>query len=310
LDAARPAPRAWLPAVLFACTLVTIFTTFLVSFVGVITASGGLQVSAAGVRAALQFTLATVTILGAHEFGHYILARRHGVNASLPYFIPVPLLGFGTLGAVIRVRDRIPTRNALVDIGAAGPLAGFLVALPFLAWGYAHTSWVVAPPLSSGLPGTMSLLALVQHGFPTGDFTVYSDNLLLRGFQRVFLGASLPGREAAPHPFILAGWLGTLVTMLNLVPIGQLDAGHLTHALFGRRARLIGRGALLSLLPLGVFVSAHWLVWFLVVSFFVGVRHPEVSRPEEPLSRGRVWLCAVTGVVGVLCFLPAPIVVG
>ena len=252
--------------------------------------------------------MATLSILGAHELGHYVLARRHRVSASLPYFIPLPLLGFGTLGAVIRIRDRIPTRNALVDIGAAGPLAGFLVCLPFLAWGYAHTRFIPVPPTGATVLGPMSLWSVLQHGIPRLDPPIYGDNLLLRLFERAFLGPRPPGMDVDAHPFVFGGWFGTLVTMLNLFPVGQLDAGHLTYAVFGRPARVIGAVALLLLGALTVVVSFTWLAWLLVVLLVVGVKHPPVTAPEDPLGAARGWLCVATLVVAVLCFLPAPFV--
>lgn len=293
---------------LFGCTLVTVFATFLLIQTGAWTDSGAILIRPGALRASLEFTLAAVSILGAHELGHYVLARRHGVSASLPYFIPLPLLGFGTLGAVIRVRDRIPTRNALVDIGAAGPLAGFLVALPFLAWGYAHSQFVPTPPTGDTLLGPMSLWSVVQHGMPRLEPVIYADNLVLRLFERVFLGPRPVGMDVAAHPFVTAGWLGTLITMLNLFPVGQLDAGHLTFALFGERARMLGRLTLLGLAGLTLTVSFTWIAWLLVVSLVVGVRHPPVVRPEEPLGALRGWVCAATLVVALLCFLPAPFV--
>ncbi len=284
----------------------TVFGTYLVTQTESWTDSGVFQLSRAGLVGSLQFTVATISILGAHELGHYVLARHHRVSASLPYFIPLPLLGFGTLGAVIRVRDRIPTRNALVDIGAAGPLAGFVVCLPFLAWGYAHTRFIAVPPAGAPILGPMSLVGVLQHGFPRLDPTVYGDNLLLRLFEWTFLGPRPPGMDVEAHPFVLAGWLGTLVTMLNLFPIGQLDAGHLTYAVFGNRARIIGRCALVALGALTVALSFTWVVWLLVVALIIGVRHPPVTVPEEPLGAARGWLCVASLVVGVLCFLPAP----
>ncbi len=291
---------------LFGCTLVTVFATYLLMIAGAWTDSGAVQVSRRALWSSLEFTVAVVSILGSHELGHWVLARRHGVSASLPYFIPLPLLGFGTLGAVIRVRDRIPTRNALVDIGAAGPLAGFLVALPFLAWGYAHSRFYPVPPTGGVVLGPMSLWSVVQHGFPRMDPGLYAENLLLRGFERLFLGPRPPGMDVDAHPFVLAGWLGTLVTMLNLFPIGQLDAGHLTHAVLGERARALGRLALVGLGVMTVVFSFTWIAWLLVVWLVVGVRHPPVTRPEEPLGAARGWLCAATLVVALLCFLPAP----
>jgi len=294
--------------VLFACTLVTVFGTYLLVLTGAWTDSGAIRIQPGALLASFQFTVATVSILGAHEFGHYILARRHRVSASLPYFIPLPLLGFGTLGAVIRVRDRIPTRNALVDIGAAGPLAGFLVALPFLAWGYAHSRFFAVPPTADTFLGPMSLWSVVHHGWPQLDSPIYADNLLLRAFERMFLGPRPPGMDVLAHPFVIAGWLGTLITMLNLFPVGQLDAGHLSHAVLGKRARLLGVLTLVGLGVMTVVVSFTWVVWLLVVSLVVGIRHPEVTRPDEPLSAARGWVCAATFAVAVLCFLPAPFV--
>jgi membrane-associated protease RseP (regulator of RpoE activity) len=287
---------------------VTVFITFLLTQTDAWTDTGAIRLSKAAVVGSLQFTLAVVSILGAHELGHYVLARRHRVSASLPYFIPLPLLGFGTLGAVIRVRDRIPTRNALVDIGAAGPLAGFLVCLPFLAWGYAHSRFAPLPPTGSTVLGPMSLWGVLHHGLPRLEPIIYGDNLLLRLLERIFLGPRPPGTDVIAHPFVIAGWLGSLITMLNLFPVGQLDAGHLTYALYGRRARAIGWIALLLLAGLAVLVSFTWVAWLLVVFLVVGVRHPPVTLPEDPLSASRGWLCVATLVVAVLCFLPAPFV--
>jgi membrane-associated protease RseP (regulator of RpoE activity) len=287
---------------------VTVFWTYLLTQAGAWTDSGAIRISRAALVSSLQFTVAVVSILGAHELGHYVLARRHRVSASLPYFIPLPLLGFGTLGAVIRVRDRIPTRNALVDIGAAGPLAGFLVCLPFLAWGYAHSRFEPLPPTGSTFLGPMSLWSVLEHGLPRLDPFLYGDNVLLRLFERAFLGPRPPGMDVLAHPFVIAGWLGSLVTMLNLFPVGQLDAGHLTYALFGNTARAIGAGALLLLAALALLVSFTWVAWLLVVLLVVGVKHPPVTFPEEPLGAARGWLCVATLVVAVLCFLPAPFV--
>ena len=286
----------------------TVFVTYLLTQTDAWTDTGAIRISKAALVGSLQFTVAVVSILGAHELGHYVLARRHRVSASLPYFIPLPLLGFGTLGAVIRVRDRIPTRNALVDIGASGPLAGFLVCLPFLAWGYAHSRFAPLPPTGPTLLGPVSLWGVLHHGLPRLDPIIYGDNLLLRLVERLFLGPRPPGTDVIAHPFVIAGWLGSLITMLNLFPIGQLDAGHLTYALYGKRARAIGWGALLLLAGLAVLVSFTWVAWLLVVLLVVGVKHPPVTVPDDPLSASRGWLCVATLVVAVLCFLPAPFV--
>lgn len=265
------------------------------------------------------YAFAAVAILGTHEMGHYVLARWHGVDTTLPYFIPVPL-GFGTLGAVIRIRSRIPTRNALVDIGAAGPLAGLAVAIPILIWGLLH-SHVGEVPV--GHPVGTSLLSVLHElsaylGSLTGGpayhapafdrtATIYGDSLLMKGLTWLVFGSIPHGQEVFVHPAVIAGWFGLLVTTLNLCPIGQLDGGHLAYALFGRRAQWVGRAASLGLLVLTVFFSVSWLVWFLVTRFAIGFRHPAVVDPEEPVSTGRKVICWVGFAALVLCVIPVPI---
>jgi membrane-associated protease RseP (regulator of RpoE activity) len=169
---------------------------------------------------AAQFTAALLAILLAHEFGHFIAARVHKVDASLPYFIPLPLVSpFGTMGAVIRMRSDIPTRRALLDIGASGPLAGLALAIPLYAWGVAHSQVVALDSLAGGIR--------------------LGDSLLLHALDRVF-GPSVPeGMDVLLSPVAFAGWGGMLVTMINLLPISQLDGGHVAYALFGPRQNRI-----------------------------------------------------------------------
>lgn len=317
--ALRPAQKPLLHLALFVLTSLTIFEAFVSS-----QTSGGWN--RANITEALAFSLSLVAILGSHEMGHWVLARRHGVDASLPYFIPLPHFGFGTLGAVIRIRSRIPTRNALVDIGAAGPLAGFLVAIPILVWGYAHAQVVDVPVMSTTFPPLESavpvgralfqyLVALVHHllsGVPMpvgadayGAFL--GDNLLTLLIQKLTVGSLPPGKDLAANPYITAGWFGCIVTTLNLIPIGQLDGGHLAFANFGGRAVRLGKVAALGLLGLVLFFNVSWLLWLLVASLVVGFRHPDVERPEEPLDAKRVGICIACAVVFLLCFIPSPI---
>ncbi|MFZ5472224.1 MAG: site-2 protease family protein [Myxococcota bacterium] len=278
--------------------------------------------SSGRVEEAVVFSLSLVLILGVHEMGHYVLARLHGVDVSLPYFLPLPA-GVGTLGAVIRIRGPIPHKNALVDIGAAGPLAGLLVAIPLMAYGLSQSEIVALPgPRPAAFPGDNSLWVLlpelghyltaklsgtyVPAAPVTKAYMLYGDNLLLLGLQRLVLGPLPPGSEVSVHPTAFAAWFGMFVTMMNLVPIGQLDGGHLTHALWGARAQLVGKVVAVGLFLLIVFSSVLWLVWFLVVTVFIGFRHPEVTTPSEPLSRGRRWVCALTLLAFVLCAMPVP----
>jgi hypothetical protein len=225
---------------------------------------------AAAVEAA-AFTAALLAILLCHEFGHYIAARVHRVDASLPYFIPMPIVSpFGTMGAVIRMRSVIPTRRALMDIGAAGPLAGLVVAIPLYIWGIAHSK----------------VIALDALGANPVEF---GESLLTKLIEHVF-GPSVPeGMDIELSPVAFAGWAGMFVTMINLFPVGQLDGGHVAFSLFGPRqnriARWVHRSMLafffvslvsfvardlrsgLGLWHLGRHVqnSLFWLVWFEVL---------------------------------------------
>lgn len=318
----RPGDRPLLNLGLLTLTVATTFDAFLRGF------GEGLE-PAGQVTGALLFSVTLIAILGTHEMGHYVLARAHAVNASLPYFIPLPFLGVGTLGAVIRLRDRIPNRNALVDIGAAGPLAGLVVAIPLLAVGFAHSRVVDAPILSSSFPGEMSLWRIVprlvhllqghlhsawtgqpmpvEAEAPTAGYTVFGDSLLMLLIQRLVLGPLPAGKDVISHPMVVAGWFGLLVTMINLIPIGQLDGGHVTFAVLGRRARYVGWVAAAALAGLCLFVSAFWMVWLLVTSFAIGFQHPEVTVPEVPLTRGRKIISALCLLAFILCAMPVPL---
>src|SRR5215510_2567537 len=284
----RPGDNPTVNFALLAITLVTTCSTFAFTF-------------GSGFSSAAVFAVSLVLILGSHEMGHYLVARIHDVDTSLPYFIPLPFLGVGTLGAVIRIRGRIPHRNALVDIGAAGPLAGLLVAIPLLIFGLHQSKIVDLPAQAPDFLGESSLIALFDRAVqflmakwggtyqPEPDSAqslvfVFGDNLLMRALKLLVLGPLPPGKDIQEHPMVIAGWFGLLVTMLNLVPIGQLDGGHLTYALFGDRARTLGKLMALGMLGLCIFYSAGWLLWLLVTSKFIGFRHPPVIESEAPLS--------------------------
>ncbi|WP_043412831.1 site-2 protease family protein [Archangium violaceum] len=317
---ARVVNRPWLHLLLFVLTLGTTSLTFDSLFLG-----ASLPWSAR-LTEALTFSVALLTILGAHEMGHYVLARLHGVDASLPYFIPLPYLGVGTLGAVIRIRGRIPTRNALVDIGAAGPLAGLLVALPFLLWGLAHSPVVEVPEVSSSFPGRTSLWSLggdflqwlqvklslapaspAHEALPQHALLIFGDGPLMKGLKWLVVGPLPPGKALQEHPVVIAAWFGLLVTLLNLVPVGQFDGGHLSYALWGPHARWIGKLMALVLLFLTLFYTVTWGPWFLVATKVVGFGHPEVTRPAEPLGLGRKLVCAVCFLALAGCAMPVPI---
>ncbi|MBV9946129.1 MAG: site-2 protease family protein, partial [Myxococcales bacterium] len=201
--------NAWL----FVATVLSTFATWAVLHAPV---TRGVLLEAA------EYTASLMAILLAHEFGHYIAARIHRVDASLPYFIPMPLISpFGTMGAVIRMRSVIPTRPALLDIGAAGPLAGLALALPLYGWGVAHSPIVA-------LDGQ-------------GEYIEFGSSLLSRALDFACAPHVPEGHDILLSPVAYAGWVGMFVTMINLLPVGQLDAGHVAYALFGPRQNTVAR---------------------------------------------------------------------
>lgn len=236
----------------------------------------------------LPFSLTLMAILLVHEMGHYLTSHRHRVPATLPYFIPAPSI-IGTFGAVIRMKGVIWDRRTLLDIGASGPLAGFLVALPALAVGFIFSE-VLPDAGGDGL------------GFALGD------SLIVALVGKLVLG-DLP-REATVilHPVAFAGWIGLFVTSLNLLPVGQLDGGHISKAMFPDYSDLVARIVHILLIVMGILFWEGWLIWGLVL-IFLGVRHPPVLMPHIELDPGRKRLGFVALAVFVLTFVPAPFTV-
>lgn len=249
------------------------------------------------------FAVPLMSILLAHEFGHYIAARVHRVSASLPYFIPLPALSpLGTMGAVISMKGRIQSRRALLDIGAAGPLAGMAVAVPVLVWGLLHSP----------------VLPITGHGMLEGQ------SILYWMFKRLTVGPIPDGHDVFLHPTAFAGWAGLLVTMINLIPVGQLDGGHIAYALLGplqnRVARIVHH--VLPAVFAAVFgwqvltgtawkmafsAALPWLVWWgmlFVLLRLSGRDHP----PTEPGKLGSVRTVIAVGslLLFVLIFMPMP----
>jgi membrane-associated protease RseP (regulator of RpoE activity) len=233
--------------------------------------------------AGLPFSLTLLAILLAHEFGHYLACVYYRIDASLPYFIPSPSL-IGTFGAFIRIRGQIFSRRALFDIGVAGPIAGFVFLLPALAIGLAYSKIIAdVPQEGTVLFGRPVLLWMLERTiFPGVDPNM------------IYL-----------HPIARAAWIGVFATALNLLPIGQLDGGHILYAFVGEKHRRLSRVFLLALIPLGVLYWWVWLFWALVL-FFFGSRHPAVYD-EAPLGRVRGRLGLFSIAMFVLCFMPSPI---
>jgi membrane-associated protease RseP (regulator of RpoE activity) len=228
-----------------------------------------------------------MSILFAHEMGHYVACLLYRVDATPPYFIPLPIPGFtlvGTLGAFIRIRSPIPNRRALFDIGIAGPLAGFVVALPVLALGVLEAR---AVPERHDL-GAISL----------------GEPLLFKAAVLALRGPTPDGMTLMIGSLGLAAWFGLFVTALNLLPIGQLDGGHVTYAVFGPRSATISRAASWVCVLLTYF-GPNWLVWSLLLRL-LGRRHPPTRDDSEPVGRGRRLVAAVGLLVFAVCFVPDP----
>lgn len=310
-EPAEPPAGAWrLNAILFA---VTVPSVFLAGMFWAATDATAELPFVARFLGGWVFAVPLLTILVGHELGHYVAARLHGVPASLPYFLPLPVLSpFGTMGAVITMRGRIRSRIALLDIGAAGPIAGMVIAVPVLVVGLSLST---VRPISEG--------AYIQEG----------QSLLYWALKRAVLGPIPPGHDVYLHPTALAGWAGLLVTMINMLPWGQLDGGHIAYALLGPVQNRVSRFVRWTLLPLflynvAVFVgpvllgtselplglalsnSWFWLVWFVVLGVLGrlgggrGGEHP----PTEPgaLSRGRAAVAVGTLVMFATLFMPTP----
>jgi membrane-associated protease RseP (regulator of RpoE activity) len=239
----------------------------------------------------LWYSVPILLILGSHEFGHYFACRYYGVDASLPYFLPMPVLLTGTLGAVIRIRQPLPGKRALFDIGIAGPIAGFVVAIPVLMLGM-YLSNVI--PIPADFKGTV---------FEFGEPLLFKAAAWLR------FGSVTDGYTVNMHPMVFAAWFGLLATALNLFPIGQLDGGHISYAVLGRRSTFVTVGMVLCLVGL-TFWSRSWVVWTVLtvaMLFAFGPRHPRVWDEDVPLDRARLWLAVFAVVMFILCFTPAPL---
>lgn len=234
----------------------------------------------------LPFSLSLLAILLCHELGHYMMCVRHGVDATLPYFLPAPplVMPWGTFGAFIRVRSRFPDRRALFDMGAAGPWAGFFVAVVVLAIGL-RLSHVDPTPQAAAL--------------------IFGDSLLTGFLTRVIVGADPD--TVFIHPIALAGWFGLLVTSLNLIPAGQLDGGHVLYAALGRRTPLVGAALAAGLLWLGVRLWSGWLFWGAVIALMAGLGHPPTVSDETPIGGRRLVGAVASLLLLALTFVPEPI---
>jgi membrane-associated protease RseP (regulator of RpoE activity) len=289
---ARPKDRIWLHVLLFVLTFLSttlIGTAHYASFMSDLGTKPVLQ-STLLLRNGLPYSLTILAILGAHEMGHYLACRYYGIDATLPFFLPMPFVRMtGTLGAVIKIRQPILYKAPLFDIGIAGPIAGFLVAVPALICGLALSNVLRVPKNFVG----------ASLGEP----------LIFKAAEWLVWGPLPHGLDINLHPVGLAAWFGLLVTALNLFPIAQLDGGHISYAVFGRLSTRISLAATLVVASL-VFVSLSWLFWtilLIAMLMFVGPRHPAVLDEDAPLDSTRLALAAFALFMFVVCFTPAPI---
>jgi len=230
-----------------------------------------------------------IAILLCHEMGHYLMCLRHGVRATLPFFLPFPVFSpFGTLGAVIRMDSRLPNRRALFDIGVAGPLAGLAVTIPAIYFGI-----------------QMSEVRAVAG---TGEGVTLGDSILFSGLSFLIKGPLQDGQDVFLHPLAYAGWVGLFVTALNLLPIGQLDGGHILYALMGERSAFIGRVALALFALMGIIVFQRFPGWvpFISLLLWFGHRHPPTEDYYTPLDSKRRALAYLAFVIFILAFTPIP----
>jgi membrane-associated protease RseP (regulator of RpoE activity) len=280
----RRAPRVRLQGLLYLLTCLTTFAAGAVGWQPLL-----LGVDDAGIAAAvtghwdrgLLYMAAVMAVLSAHEAGHFVAAKLHGIPATLPFFIPMPILLTGTLGAVIGMEGSRADRRQLFDIAVAGPLAGLVVAVPLLALGL----------FSGTADGT--------NPFALAPFAVWLQSLLRPDLA--------PGTTVAPNALFMAGWVGLLVTGLNMIPVSQLDGGHICYAVFGRRGNWVARAALIAAI-LAVVISGrlNWVALVVIVTF-LGVDHPPIREERVPLGPLRTALGLAMFAIPVLTFMPEPL---
>jgi len=261
--------------------LMTIFTTLIA---GAMMEGADIMSDFSSLKMGIPFSFTLISILGFHELGHFAVSRLHGVRATLPYFIPAPPpFIIGTFGAFIKVKSPIYNKKTLLDIGAAGPIAGFLIAVPSIIWGLQISE------VKEVMPG---------YGIKLGN------SLLLYVAERFIYGNIPPGYDIHLGSVAFAGFIGLLVTAFNLMPIGQLDGGHIAYALFGSKQKIIAKIFFLCLLAL-IFFWFGWLVWAFLV-YAIGFRHPPTANDFIDIDKKRKIIGYICIGIFILCFTPIP----
>ncbi len=235
----------------------------------------------------LIYAVVLLGILLGHEFGHFLTCRYYNINATLPYFIPAPTL-IGTLGAFIKIKSPITRKKQLFDIGVSGPLTGFILAVPALAYG-------------------LSLSKVVPPSIQEGEFVfIFGEPLILKLLGILVLKDVPSDYSVFLHPVAFAGWVGILVTSFNLFPVGQLDGGHVSYALLGEKSRQFGKFILVVFAIMGFLFWIGWFIWAFLL-MFLGLKHPRVIDDAVPLSPRRKLVGYLMVLIFILSFIPAPI---
>jgi membrane-associated protease RseP (regulator of RpoE activity) len=290
--AARPREPLWRSLVLFGLTVLTTMWAGRVHYAGFYLDPTASELPWTFWELFLRgawYSVPILAILGAHELGHYYACRYYGVDASRPYFLPMPLLLTGTLGAFIRIRQQVRSKRELFDIGIAGPIAGFIVAVPVLLVGASMSRMVELPS--------------------EGAVEFFGEPLLVQFAIWLNFGTRPDGYDVIFHPMAFAAWFGLLATALNLFPIGQLDGGHISYAVLGRKSTFVTLGSVASVIAL-TFLSMSWILWaalMVVMLLTFGPRHPRTFDEDVPLDPARKWLAAFALLMFVLCFTPVPL---
>jgi membrane-associated protease RseP (regulator of RpoE activity) len=235
----------------------------------------------------LYYAISIMTILLAHELGHYFACRKYKVPATMPYFIPFPLSMFGTFGAVIKMQGIIPNRKALFDIGVAGPLMGLVFAIPAIIIGLKYST-------------------IVTGGLPQGSVSL-GEPIIFKFLSDLIIGKLPENTDIMLHPVAFAGWAGLFVTALNLIPIGQLDGGHVIYSILGAKSVWVYRVLFAALVLVTVFVNPTWTLFVILLFFLVKLKHPPTLYDYEPLDKWRVILGIIMIGIFIVSFTPEPI---
>jgi len=234
----------------------------------------------------VPYSLAILFILGAHEMGHYMMCRKHGIPATLPFFIPAPFL-FGTMGAVIKIKGIMKNRKVLFDVGTAGPIAGILATIPVLIVGIYLSDFQLIPEDKSG-------------------YLYFGEPLLFKFLVFLVKGTAPANHSLNISSIALAGWAGLFVTAMNLIPVGQLDGGHIIYSFSPKNHRMISKLFTLILIPLGLIFWHGWIMWALLLIFFVRFNHPNTTFDHVPLDGKRKIIGIITLIIFILTFIYQP----